>query len=195
MENNNIFKNSKIPEKDKKLSKIIKLRKNKNKENEIIIHKNNKKYNLSIINYIIKKLEKKEIFLLRTIFIIYIIIPIVAKNYIDKKRLLEENVDNFEIFIKVSEPGNQQILSSNFIYSKPNIYINGEMISISEDNKIVVEDSNYMITLKWDSPLTNCDLMFSGLSNIIEIDLSYFNPSYAESMKYMFHNCFNLTKK
>ena len=51
-----------------------------------------------------------------------------------------------------------------------------------------------MITLKWDSPLTNCDLMFSGLSNIIEIDLSYFNPSYAESMKYMFHNCFNLTK-
>ena len=59
MENNNIFKNSKIPEKDKKLSKIIKLRKNKNKENEIIIHKNNKKYNLSIINYIIKKLEKK----------------------------------------------------------------------------------------------------------------------------------------
>ena len=187
-------KNNKIYSEEKSLLKSLKLKQYKNKENGIITQINNKTHNFHIINYRIKILQKKELYLLRIIFIIYIIIPNVAKNYLDKKRILEEDVDKFEIILKVNEQGEQPILSSIFKNLPDLIYVNGIISNISENNTLYVEDKNDIIDLKWNSKLINCDTMFLGLTNIIEIDLSNFNPAYIKSMKYMFKNCINLKK-
>ena len=189
MEKKYIFKNNKICLEPKSLYKLLKPKKFNNRKNDIIIHKNNKN---NYFNIRIKKMRKKEIFLLSIVFIIYIIIPNVVKTNINKQRNLEEN--NYEIILKVGVQGEQQILSSTFNNKPDFIYVNGIRTNLLGSNKILIENNNYPIILKWNSTLDGSDSMFVGLTNIIEIDLSNFNPSYITTMKYMFTNCTNLKK-
>ena len=55
----------------------------------------------------------------------------------------------------------------------------------------LINDENN-ITMKWNNALTNCSYMFYGLSNIKEIDLSYFDFSQVTDMTFMFQKCYNL---
>ena len=55
----------------------------------------------------------------------------------------------------------------------------------------LINDENN-ITMKWNNALTDCSRMFYGLSNIKEIDLSYFDFSQVTEMTFMFRNCYNL---
>ena len=46
--------------------------------------------------------------------------------------------------------------------------------------------------MKWTSYITDCEGMFRGLHNIINVDLTEFNPLNVEDMSYMFSECKSL---
>ena len=96
-----------------------------------------------------------------------------------------------EISIKINKTGSQQILSYRFLYLPSLIIINDVIQNLAKREYNLVNKFN-IIKIKWNYSLTNCDYMFSGLSNIIEIDLSKFNSSSITSMKNMFYNCTSL---
>ena len=50
------------------------------------------------------------------------------------------------------------------------------------------------VTLIFNETLNSSEIMFSGLVNLIEIDLSFFDFSSIVSMENMFRNCCNLEK-
>jgi surface protein len=129
-----------------------------------------------------------------TIFINFLlIIPIISQdNTLTSNRLLQSNI--YEIAIKVNEKGNQEILYNGFNTMPDTIYSsNGDVININ-NNKINIEDNELYYILKWESYLNDCSFMFCNLSNIIEVDLSNFDPSNVKSMKEMFSGCINLKK-
>ena len=98
-----------------------------------------------------------------------------------------------KISLKVLSSGPQEIISSYYTINLK-VYINDELTTVDSNNKINILDNNDILTLQWDISLTNCDNMFSGLSNIIEIDLTEFDSSGITSMKSFLENCENLRK-
>ena len=82
-------------------------------------------------------------------------------------------------------------LSNSIIHiivnNKNNKYVN------SINNKTISDNGNN-ITLTFNNEITSCEYMFKGLSNIIEIDLSYFDFSKVRNMYSMFYGCTNLKK-
>ena len=98
-----------------------------------------------------------------------------------------------EITIKILGAGTQNILSEGFLYPPNEIYIENVSYVIDEQNRIkdLINYENN-ITMKWENKLTDCASMFSGLSNIIEIDLTFFDLSEVTSMSSMFQNCIKL---
>ena len=52
---------------------------------------------------------------------------------------------------------------------------------------------NNVITLIFEDPITNCNCLFYGCSNIDEIDLSNFNTAEVNTMASMFRECLSLT--
>jgi surface protein len=113
--------------------------------------------------------------------------PIFAKNYGKRNSFLNE------ITIKIIGNDTQNILFENFAYPPDEIIIEGNPYSLSEKNTIM-NLTNYenIIKMRWNSPLTDCWRMFTGLSNLIEIDLTNFDFSEVTRMNTMFQNCFNL---
>ena len=93
-----------------------------------------------------------------------------------------------KISLKVLSSGSQEIISSYYTINL-NVYINGELTTVDSNNKVNILDNNDILTLQWDISLSNCDNMFSGLSNIIEIDLTEFDSSGITSMKSFLENC------
>ena len=97
------------------------------------------------------------------------------------------------IIIKVFDSGEQEIINSEFV-DDVQVYINGNEISIDSNNKILVPEGQNSIILQWDNKLTNCEKMFYGLSNIIEIDFTNFDTSEVIKMQSLFEDCINLEK-
>ena len=99
------------------------------------------------------------------------------------------------ITIKIKGVGLQKLLNASFTQN-PSVYFQETLLSIT-NNAIEItgteSDENEFILL-WDSTFDNCDHMFDGLENIIEINLSDFPPIQCKSMKYMFNNNINLKK-
>ena len=56
-----------------------------------------------------------------------------------------------------------------------------------------LENEKNIVTIKWSSSFKNCNVMFYGLTNIIEIDCSNFDSSSVTSMLKMFQGCTSLT--
>ena len=108
-----------------------------------------------------------------------------------KERLL-----NFysEITMTITGNGQQEILSSNYAGELPDIiYVNN--IYNNEKSRIVNDLNNIKNSIKmiWNSSVTTCNNMFSHLSNIIEIDFSYFNTTLIADMASMLYECYSLT--
>ena len=72
---------------------------------------------------------------------------------------------------------------------RSNIYVN-ELYYIEP---FIIENGNN-VTLIFNDEITSCENMFKGLSNIIEIDLSFFDFSKVKNMYSMFYGCTNLKK-
>ena len=175
--NNGIIKINNIS--DKKCIKYI-----KREINEIISN------NLFIINHFQRrKIKLKEIISFRIIIILMLLNGIYSYNSTSYRKLQSSQ----KIIIKVKEYGEQEIIYSEFA-NIVKVYIEGEEIIINENNKINVPEGRDTIILQWDNVQTNCEKMFSGLSNIIEIDFSLFDTSEVNRMKSFFENCINLKK-
>ena len=140
--------------------------------------------------------------------IIFVILPIIRRNLIFNFFIMfliiiiskEEYIN--EVTIKIKGKGQQKILSDsnicrdyrNSFNSFPDkITINGrEVTSKKKYSYEMTEDINN-VTMKWNNPLTNCNLMFKDLINIIYFDFSKFDTSKVSNMRCMFYNCSNIT--
>ena len=98
-----------------------------------------------------------------------------------------------EITIKIIGIDTQNILNENFKYPPDKIYIQDNSYTIDEKNRIIgLVNNENNITMKWNNKLTYCIRMFSGLSNMVGIDLTDFDLSQITVMNFMFENCYNL---
>ena len=141
--------------------------------NHIIKKSENRKFQLKF--KLLNKKEFNEFLLLIILFImIYFFTPIFCQNYIS---------------LKVSENGNQIIINEK--YQDKIQIIEGET-TYDSTNQIDIANNENSIKILFISDYTTCDNMFDSLSNIIEIDLTYFDSSSVITMNYMFHNATNL---
>ena len=158
---------------------------------DIIKNKNNRKRNLIKEIKNIKDFSQtiKKINLLLINFFVFINSFILTNQYYKMRKCSFFN----EITLKIIGTDIQNILNENFL-DKPNeIYIEGNSYLIDEQNR-VFNLTNYEnnITMKWNYKLIDFTRMFYGLSNLKEIDLTYFDFSQVIAMNLMFGNCYNL---
>ena len=154
-------------------------------------------HNLLKLNNIISKNCSQTI-------LIYLFISLLLFITIKSQKITKLNSIS-EVSIKIKGNGTQQILSNrlmpipeennNVIYfnnTPDKILINGEIQNYR--NIFVYELSNYYntITMIWENQLTNCNLMFYGLENILEVDFSKFDSSKITSFYCMFDGCTSL---
>ena len=103
-----------------------------------------------------------------------------------------------EILLTINGTGDQHIFGvypRHVFNSTPSeILVNGEENHNFRDNKILgLSNQINNITLKWNYLFNNCEYMFYGLSNIINIDLSNFDSSKVTKMLKTFQDCTSLT--
>ena len=114
--------------------------------------------------------------------------------------LIISNNNNIEykfsnITLKIKGRGFQNILSWDFFkdyYPPDYIYING-IQNLTITYRYYFKEINNSVNLIWNNSIDNCYRMFFSCSNIIEIDLSYFDTSNVTSMESMFYGCSQLT--
>ena len=90
------------------------------------------------------------------------------------------------IIVKITESGTHQIYNK----APKELYINNAQYEI-QSNKLYQLNETNNITLKYDN-LDNCKEMFSGCSNIEEIDFSNCDTSSVTTMEKMFSGCTKL---
>ena len=114
--------------------------------------------------------------------------------------IMKNKIINFYYFqyskieLKVKGIGESLIFNNyseniNFINE---IYINGNKQDIIIDEYLFNQTDNF-VELILSDVITSTAYMFSGCTNITEINLSNFNTSLVEEMSYMFNNCSSLT--
>ena len=146
---------------------------------------------------IISQASRKNYFLLIRFFLIYNLFLQIASKRIEiytKKKLSNLSSLN-EIFIKIIGSGTQNILNSDFKFKPDRVYVQGNSTTyfIDDYNRITgLQNKENTIIMKWDDNLQNCSYMFSGLNNIIEVDISKFDISEVRITNYMFSDCINL---
>ena len=192
----------------------IKIGKIKLKSNGFIAVKNestntcknnyNKKYNNSHIIIKIKSKNKNKRFIIgkrnylrNFIEIIKIIILFNLLNNTllnNKVRLIEYK--SYNITLKIKGIGFKQVFSSNLDFTRNNypkeVYINGNKQS-SVINSYNFTQTDNCIELVWYNLISNLKRMFSGCSDITEIDFSNFDTTQIIQMNYMFYGCSSLT--
>ena len=70
------------------------------------------------------------------------------------------------------------------------IYINNKKYKYKTNHKFR-KKGEYIIKLKIKALLKDCNFMFSGCKNIIDLDLSSFDTKNVINMEYMFLGCSN----
>ena len=98
-----------------------------------------------------------------------------------------------EIHMIINGNGTQILLNDSFYPPPSEVYVNG----INKNSCSIFCEMEYEmnnVTLIFNETLNSSEIMFSGLVNLIEIDLSFFDFSSIVSMENMFRNCCNLEK-
>ena len=123
---------------------------------------------------------------------IEVFVSFLISIFFSKEILLRELTVNSEINITINGTGNQYILSSSFQSIPNKIIVNG--ITQNSTNRYIqnLQENINNISMIWNYKLTNCQGMFSGLSNIIKIDMTNFDISSVTDMSYMFSGCSSL---
>ena len=179
---NNIDKNTK--EKDIKNKKRFKRYPNNQNKNILKIH---------IFKILNKNIILNNIIILMLIVIFY---PIFIFNKKNKKFIKLNPIWNIEI--KIKGIGNKNILSQKkdkenyFNYTPTQVYVNGVIQNYTGFTANLTSDIN-KVNIKWDYEITNCNFMFYGLTDILEIDLSNFDSSKVTNMIRLFQGCTSLT--
>ena len=99
-----------------------------------------------------------------------------------------------EIKLVIKGTGNSYFLNNTFYSTPSEVIINGETIDTPENNMYNFEEEINYVTIKFNNQIESCENMFSGLANIIEIDLSNFDTSRVTNMYSMFLECSNLER-
>ena len=140
------------------------------------------KKNPKLINITYKHEKLGKIYLI--IIIIIIFIPISCSQNKKFKRKLNYEYEN-EITITIIGTGEKNIISNDAMTTPSRVYVNGVLQS-SSGKKVTIpegdENTQSIIKMEWDSPISNCDKLFFYLSNIINIDMSKFDMSSVTSM-------------
>ena len=129
-------------------------------------------------------------------FIIYLFLLILINS---EERRLTDNDNIYEITLKMKGP----IKNYGFFGQNSDGYcFKGEYPS-----KIILNDKEYInnttnlteleidvniINLKWNNSISSFSKMFFGCEDILEVDLTHINLSYAPNFEYMFANCISL---
>ena len=114
--------------------------------------------------------------------------------------LTEEKVRNLinfssEVHLVIMGKGNQNLLSNIFSKNPSQVIVNGINRDSCNNNKICeLEYEENNVTLIFNDVITSTSAMFNTLNNIKEIDLSLFDFSKVNTMRYMFRECTNLEK-
>ena len=142
-------------------------------------------------------MNKNEFILI--IFQFFLVFQLCLAKQIKLRKIISSN----EITLTIIGTGNQKILSDsicpkagiNYTFEQlpDDILVNG--VSQGIKGKIAYNLSGEInnVTMVWNSNITNCNCMFSDLSNIISIDFSNFDTSQVTNMLYMFNDCHSLT--
>ena len=177
---NNAIKDCKEKVEKNKKRKIFKARKN------------------NLINDIPKCFNQKG--LINNILLLLLIV-IYSPIFISNKDIKNLRYGNslWEITLIIKGTGNQKILCDENVKG----YSFGTTPSEIIVNRVSQSDIGYMaynlekerniITIKWNKSFKNCNVMFYGLSNLTEIDLSNFDSSSVTNMLKMFQGCTSLT--
>ena len=107
--------------------------------------------------------------------------------------LFFESNENYEIKLIIQGEGELNILNSQFYLDPSEVIINGVSKPSCKKSCEFVSGLNN-VTIKFENQLESCLNMFSGMSNIIEIDLSNLDTSKVVNMESMFFECSNLKK-
>ena len=105
--------------------------------------------------------------------------------------LLVSKVNSNRVKLKVNKIGSIRILNTTYVPKPDEIRIRDE-IKAENGNTIIIDNMDDKIELIWKNKLTNCNSMFRGMRDITEIDLSQFDSSDVDNIKYMFYNCISL---
>ena len=106
-----------------------------------------------------------------------------------------------EITITIKGKGKQHILStftgscnepSNFTSLPDQIFVNGILQNYTGKYVDNLINQTNKITMKWNNPIKDCNVMFRNLNNITKIDLSKFDSSQVTDMRCMFYSCTSL---
>ena len=122
------------------------------------------------------------------------------KNFI--KRILDNNslilreladsTTTITIVINGTEE-NAKIISDDFTILPNHVFLNDNSEDLGSINTInLTQEGPNTITIVWDTKLKKSNLMFSGCSSIVSIDLSKMDASSITTMKEMFLSCSSL---
>ena len=129
------------------------------------------------------------------IFQFFIFIQLCFARQIKLRKIISLN----EIKLKITGGGNQTILSESLCFidqmNHPFEQLPTEILVNDVPQEIIgktvynLSEGVNNVTMRWNYDLTNCNCMFSDLSNIISIDFFNFDTSKVTNMLYMFNVC------
>ena len=127
--------------------------------------------------------EKKFYFLL--IIIIIMIFPVLQKS--SNYYIFQSN--DYIIKLKIKGPGPKQVYHTN----SPNIVRINNAVKSSSNTQNDLQEGENIVELIWYNKVNNCQEMFYGCRDILEIDFSNFDSSEVTDMYEMFYDCKSLT--
>ena len=159
----------------------------KTKKNQIKRLINGKRFQKKEIKFIQERLivHKEYIFIQKLIFLF--IISFLSKGYYSSSN----------ITLKINKTGNVQVYYPYNLYYG-NVEIDEVYINDAKQNEVKSQyyfTNNTINTVKlvWNRNIKYTYRLFSGCSDIIEINLTNFDSSHVTDMSYMFEYCFSLS--
>ena len=119
--------------------------------------------------------------------------------------IISSNYYNFSVInMTIKGNGTQYILNNKYIECGPDssmifnsipdqLYVNDELQNYTGFSVYNLKNDINNISIRWNYSITNCNSMFGGLSDVLDIDLSNFDASEVIDMTCMFKECSSLT--
>ena len=99
--------------------------------------------------------------------------------------------DNNEITVTINKTISTDIINTDYYTDIDEVLVNGKSAKIYNYTALLDEGTN-VLTIRFISPLDSCRSMFSGLINILFIDLSNFISKNVTDTTSMFSDCISL---
>ena len=135
------------------------------------------------------KIPQKAIIILFNIIKLYLIF---SSLYIECRQRQIYSEFSY-ITLKTNVTGYSKIFSDEYPCGPDEVWINNINLSDTRINEYFLNNSNDIVKLIWYEEPFTMNSIFKNCINISEIDLSHFDASQIDDMKYMFYGCSSLT--